>query len=134
MSFSIFVTYDHRYEKTRRPVRSALFKLVTGRLVVRWVTTSESLLLYVFLSSIFSIYFRFVVVSGRFSGRGQIVGLTCRMQLGSKSGSTKDLLVNLYLQEPDITITPLSRHKFRKPSFAFKRTPSTMMVEVPVQI
>ena len=48
VSFNVPVTYDHRYQKTRRPVRSALFKLVTGRLVVRWVTTSESLLLYVF--------------------------------------------------------------------------------------
>jgi hypothetical protein len=42
-------TYDHRTLKTRLPVRSALFKQRTGRLVVRWVTTSEYLLLYVFL-------------------------------------------------------------------------------------
>jgi hypothetical protein len=34
--------------KTRRPVRSALFKQRTGGLVVRWVTTSEYPLLYVF--------------------------------------------------------------------------------------
>jgi hypothetical protein len=33
---------------TRLPVRSALFKQRTGGLVVRWVTTSESPLLYVF--------------------------------------------------------------------------------------
>jgi len=41
-------TYGHRSKNTRRPVRSALFKLRTGRLVVTWVTSSESLLLYVF--------------------------------------------------------------------------------------
>jgi hypothetical protein len=35
-------------ETTRLPVRSALFKQDTGGLVVRWVTTSESPLLYVF--------------------------------------------------------------------------------------
>jgi hypothetical protein len=34
--------------KTRLPVRSALFKQRTGRIVVRWVTTSEYPLLYVF--------------------------------------------------------------------------------------
>jgi hypothetical protein len=34
--------------KARLPVRSALFKQDTGGLVVRWVTTSESPLLYVF--------------------------------------------------------------------------------------
>jgi hypothetical protein len=35
-------------ETTRLPVRSALFKQRTGGLVVRWVTTGESPLLYVF--------------------------------------------------------------------------------------
>ncbi|KAF2628426.1 hypothetical protein BU25DRAFT_467015 [Macroventuria anomochaeta] len=40
--------YDHRTLKTRLPVRSALFKQCTGGLVVRWVTTSEYPLLYVF--------------------------------------------------------------------------------------
>jgi hypothetical protein len=44
----IFSTYDHRTLKTRLPVRSALFKQRTGGLVVRWVTTGESPLLYVF--------------------------------------------------------------------------------------
>ena len=42
------VTYDHRTLKTRLPVRSALFKERTGGLVVRWVTTSEYPLLYIF--------------------------------------------------------------------------------------
>jgi hypothetical protein len=42
-------TYDHRTLKTRLPVRSALFKQRTGGLVVRWVTTSEYPLLYVFI-------------------------------------------------------------------------------------
>jgi hypothetical protein len=35
-------------ETTRLPVRSALFKQRTGGLVVRWLTTSEYSLLYVF--------------------------------------------------------------------------------------
>jgi hypothetical protein len=35
--------------KARLPVRSTLFKQDTGGLVVRWVTTSESPLLYVFV-------------------------------------------------------------------------------------
>ena len=34
--------------KIRLPVRSAIYKHDTGGLVVRWVTTSESPLLYVF--------------------------------------------------------------------------------------
>ncbi|PYI00221.1 hypothetical protein BO78DRAFT_330600, partial [Aspergillus sclerotiicarbonarius CBS 121057] len=42
-------TYDHRVWKTGLPVRSAVPKPHAGRLVVGWVTTSESLLLYVFL-------------------------------------------------------------------------------------
>jgi hypothetical protein len=36
--------------KIRLPVRSALSKQDTGGLVVRWVTTSESPLLYVFVT------------------------------------------------------------------------------------
>jgi hypothetical protein len=47
-SFCKIDTYDHRILRTRLPVRSALFKQDTGGLVVRWVTTSESPLLYVF--------------------------------------------------------------------------------------
>jgi hypothetical protein len=41
-------TYNHRILRTRLPVRSAIFKQNTGGLVVRWVTTSEFPLLYVF--------------------------------------------------------------------------------------
>jgi hypothetical protein len=41
-------TYDHRISNARLPVRSALDKWDTGELVVRWVTTGESSLLYVF--------------------------------------------------------------------------------------
>ena len=41
-------TYDHRVWRTGLPVRSAVLKPHAGRLVVGWVTTSESLLLYVF--------------------------------------------------------------------------------------
>ncbi|RAH47689.1 hypothetical protein BO95DRAFT_358433, partial [Aspergillus brunneoviolaceus CBS 621.78] len=37
-----------RVWKTGLPVRSAVLKPHAGRLVVGWVTTSESLLLYVF--------------------------------------------------------------------------------------
>ncbi|EDP56969.1 hypothetical protein AFUB_016920 [Aspergillus fumigatus A1163] len=39
-------TYDHRVWKTGLPVRSAILKLHAGQLVVGWVTTSESWLLY----------------------------------------------------------------------------------------
>ncbi|KAF1961144.1 hypothetical protein CC80DRAFT_402106, partial [Byssothecium circinans] len=41
-------TYDHRILRTRLPVRSAIYKQDTGGLVLRWVTTGEYLLLYVF--------------------------------------------------------------------------------------
>ena len=41
-------TYDHRLQGPRDPVRSPIYKLQIGRLVVGWVTTSEYLLLYVF--------------------------------------------------------------------------------------
>jgi hypothetical protein len=43
-----FFTYDHRILNSALPVRSAVLKQDTGGLVVRWVTTSESPLLYVF--------------------------------------------------------------------------------------
>jgi hypothetical protein len=46
--YALSVTYDHRILRTWLPVRSALIKQDTGGLVVRWVTTSESPLLYVF--------------------------------------------------------------------------------------
>jgi hypothetical protein len=42
-----FVTNDHRTKKARHPVRSALFKLSIGCVVVGWVTTSEFQLLFV---------------------------------------------------------------------------------------
>ncbi|KAH6642462.1 hypothetical protein C7974DRAFT_102913 [Boeremia exigua] len=45
--FSEIFTCDHRTLKTRLPVRSARFKQSTGGLVLRWVTTGESPLLYV---------------------------------------------------------------------------------------
>ena len=41
-------TFDHRVWKTGLPVRSAVLKPHAGWLVVGWVTTSESQLLYVF--------------------------------------------------------------------------------------
>lgn len=46
---SIADTYGHRTQKARDPVRSPIYKLRTGRVVVRWVTTCEFLLLYVCL-------------------------------------------------------------------------------------
>ena len=63
-------TYDHRTLKIRLPVRSAIYKQCTGGLVVRWVTTSESPLLYVFafcLTSLSSrvVHPRRVLPSGR---------------------------------------------------------------------
>ena len=44
---SCSITYDHRSQNIGHPVRSGILKLRTGRLVVRWVTTSEYRLLYV---------------------------------------------------------------------------------------
>ena len=49
-------TYDHRVWKIGLPVRSAVLKPHAGELVVGWVTTSESSLLYVFVSFYFSIH------------------------------------------------------------------------------
>ncbi len=46
-------TYGHRQQTTGHPVRSAIHKLLIGRLVVGSVTTSESLLLYVFVLFLF---------------------------------------------------------------------------------
>jgi hypothetical protein len=45
-----YITYGHRTMKSELPVRSAELKHCTGGLVVRWVTTSEYPLLYVFVS------------------------------------------------------------------------------------
>jgi hypothetical protein len=49
LPFTLSFTYDHRILRIRLPVRSAIYKQDTGGLVVRWVTTSESPLLYVFV-------------------------------------------------------------------------------------
>ena len=48
LTMTMISTYDHRTLRTELPVRSAVLKQGTGGLVVRWVTTSESPLLYVF--------------------------------------------------------------------------------------
>ncbi|KAG9858125.1 hypothetical protein KCU63_g7210, partial [Aureobasidium melanogenum] len=45
--------------KTGHPVRSAIHKQLNGRLVLRWVTTWESLLLYVLLSESTSVSIQF---------------------------------------------------------------------------
>jgi hypothetical protein len=47
LKISISSTYGHSQLKTGHPVRSAIHKQLNGRLVLRWVTTWESLLLYV---------------------------------------------------------------------------------------
>ncbi|KAH0294172.1 hypothetical protein KCU62_g501, partial [Aureobasidium sp. EXF-3399] len=44
----------HSQLKTGHPVRSAIHKQLNGRLVLRWVTTWESLLLYVLHSVVMS--------------------------------------------------------------------------------
>ncbi|KAF2841095.1 hypothetical protein M501DRAFT_903398, partial [Patellaria atrata CBS 101060] len=46
-------TYDHRIRKIGHPVRSAILKPYIGLLVLRWVTTGESRLLYVFFFEFF---------------------------------------------------------------------------------
>jgi hypothetical protein len=74
----VFSTYDHRTLKTRLPVRSALFKQRTGGLVVRWVTTSEYPLLYVFFfffgSSLVEVWPLFFGDAGRTRGEeGKLV-------------------------------------------------------------
>jgi hypothetical protein len=48
-------TYGHSQLKTGHPVRSAIHKQMNGRLVLRWVTTWESLLLYVLLLCLMSV-------------------------------------------------------------------------------
>ena len=50
--------YGHRLKKTRHPVRSANVKLQIDLLVVGWVTTSESRLLYI---SLFFLHYFHVV-------------------------------------------------------------------------
>jgi hypothetical protein len=52
LATNISSTYGHSQLKTGHPVRSAIHKQLNGRLVLWWVTTWESLLLYVLLSSI----------------------------------------------------------------------------------
>src|SRR6266516_340145 len=64
---------DHRTWKTGLPVRSVVLKPCAGRLVVGWVTTSEYLLLIVFLVPFlfpFALFFPrfFFHVLGYFSG------------------------------------------------------------------
>jgi hypothetical protein len=67
-------TYDHSFQRTRDPVRSPIDKLESDRLVVGWVTTSESLLLYVllyFLSFFIVLWHRMKVVHcGRWNSTG----------------------------------------------------------------
>ncbi|KAF2024581.1 hypothetical protein EK21DRAFT_93960 [Setomelanomma holmii] len=58
-------TYDHRFEKLALPVCSAVLKLVTGGLVVRWVTTGEYPLLF---SEILMSYTRFIWVAHIYLG------------------------------------------------------------------
>ncbi|KAF1954983.1 hypothetical protein CC80DRAFT_416248 [Byssothecium circinans] len=55
-----YITYDHRILRTRLPVRSAIYKQDTGGLVLRWVTTGEYLLLYVFVVFFVKFFFKFL--------------------------------------------------------------------------
>jgi hypothetical protein len=48
-NLTVAFAIDHRTWKTGLPVRSAVLKPCAGRLVVGWVTTSEYLLLIVFV-------------------------------------------------------------------------------------
>src|ERR1700760_622242 len=50
------------------PVRSPIFKLVTGESVVRWVTTSEFSLLYVFAVLLFFLLFGFLLTYPGYRG------------------------------------------------------------------
>ena len=52
--WTICSIYGHRLRKRWYPVRSALIKPQIDQLVVGWVTTSESWLLYIFVSLLFS--------------------------------------------------------------------------------
>ncbi len=56
-------TYDHTHQKTWDPVRSPLIKLMRVRSVVGSVTTSESLMLYVFFSFLFLLHPAFDVAT-----------------------------------------------------------------------
>jgi hypothetical protein len=52
-------TYDHRCLKARDPVRSPIDKQTIARLVLGWVTTGESLVLYVFFFFFFFFFWHF---------------------------------------------------------------------------
>ena len=49
------ITYDHTSKKTRDPVRSPIDKLERAGSVLRWVTTGESPVLYVFFFFFFAL-------------------------------------------------------------------------------
>ena len=62
--------------RIRLPVRSAIYKHCTGGLVVRWVTTSESPLLYVF-----AFFFAIFLVVETEGGRcGAVLRLNLRIE------------------------------------------------------
>ncbi|KAG9578909.1 hypothetical protein KCU77_g9164, partial [Aureobasidium melanogenum] len=52
--------------KTGHPVRSAIHKQLNGRLVLRWVTTWESLLLYVLFFTFLLLMLLCVAINGVF--------------------------------------------------------------------
>ncbi len=81
-------TYDHRLRKTWYPVRSALIKPQIDRLVVGWVTTSESRLLYV-------LFFRFLPWALLFSSvqcHGFSWDFTLRVGSGKSKSGQRDFL------------------------------------------
>ena len=61
-------TYDHTHWRTRDPVRYPIDKPVRARLVVESVTTSESLVLYVFCFLSFLCHCGFCSTAGCYRG------------------------------------------------------------------
>jgi hypothetical protein len=74
-------TYNHRVWKTGLPVRSAVLKPHAGELVVGWVTTSESSLLYVFC---FAIQVDVTAECYLHAGRNYLVYTSPNLVAGSK--------------------------------------------------
>jgi hypothetical protein len=68
-------TYGHSQLKTGHPVRSAIQKQLNGRLVLRWVTTWESLLLYVL--RILCLFLWFILVDLPCDSLAKSLGRSC---------------------------------------------------------
>ena len=75
----IIITYDHRLRRIGHPVRSAIHKPQIGKLVVEWVTISESLLSYVF-------FFFFVAVAKKLLFAGSLIKWCGLVDVSERSG------------------------------------------------